>query len=75
MTAARRPAHPRPGWTRTALRRAIGALHRLQEETMRGSEAIIFRPAPTPRRRPRADAAGDPPGREAPPTKRAGRVA
>ena len=75
MTAAQRPADPRPGWTRTALRQAIGALRHFHDETMRGSEAIIFRPAPPPRPRLRADVAGDPPGPEASTAKPGGRVA
>jgi len=74
MTAPQRPVHPAAGWTRTALRRAIGALRHFHEETMRGSEAVIFRPECTPRS-PRADAPAAPPGREAPATKGAGRVA
>ncbi len=74
MTASQRPVHLTAGWTRTALRRAIGALRHLHEETMRGSEAAIFRPESTPRS-PRAGAPAAPPGREASAFKGAGRVA
>ncbi len=54
MTTTRQPRPSRPGWTRTALRRAIGALRDLNQELVRGSEAI-FRSARTPLPHPRPD--------------------
>jgi hypothetical protein len=57
MTAERGPVPARSGWALTALRRAIGVLHHLQEENMRASEAI-FRPVGAPR--PRADVPAGP---------------
>lgn len=67
MTAAppgqpRSPGEPRSGWTRTALRRAIGRLKSLNGEFVRGQEAR-FRSmrAPRPGTRPEAPANKDTP--------------
>jgi hypothetical protein len=61
MTAERGPVRARPGWTLTALRRAVGVLRYLQQENMRASEALC-RPIGAPRPRPRADAPAGPAG-------------
>lgn len=61
MTAERGPVPAPSGWALTALRRAIGVLHHLQEENMRASEAI-FRPIGAPRPRPRAEVPAGPAG-------------
>lgn len=53
---------PQPGWTRTALRRAIGRLKSLNDEFVRGNEAM-FRSMRAPRSRPRPEA---PAGKDAP---------
>jgi hypothetical protein len=60
MTTTRQPRPERSGWTRTALRRAIGTLRDLNQELLRGSEAI-FRSASTPLPNPRR---GSPAGRD-----------
>jgi hypothetical protein len=39
--APRSPGEPRSGWTRTALRRAIGRLKSLNDEFVRGPEAMF----------------------------------
>jgi hypothetical protein len=56
------PSQPRSGWTRIALRRAIGRLKSLNDEFVRGQEAM-FRStrAPRPASRPEAPASKDTP--------------
>jgi len=56
------PGQPYSGWTRTALRRAIGRLKSLNDEFVRGQEAM-FRSmrAPPPGTRPEAPASKDTP--------------
>jgi hypothetical protein len=58
----RSPSQPRSGWTRTALRRAIGRLKSLNDEFVRGQEAM-FRSmrAPQTGTRPEAPASKDTP--------------
>jgi hypothetical protein len=73
MTAERGPVLARSGWALTALRRAIGVLHHLQEENMRASEAL-FRPVGAPRPRPRADVSAGSAGAAASATEPAERV-
>jgi hypothetical protein len=55
-------SQPQPGWTRTALRRAIGRLRSLNDEFVRGNEAM-FRSmrAPQSSTRPEAPAGKDAP--------------
>ena len=58
----RSPGQPRPGWTRTALRRAIGRLKSLNDEFVRGQEAMFSSMrAPRPGPRPEAPASKDSP--------------
>jgi hypothetical protein len=56
------PIQPQPGWTRTALRRAIGRLKSLNDEFVRGNEAMFHSMrAPKLRSRPEAPAGQDSP--------------
>jgi len=62
MTATQPPGPPRPGWTRTALRRALGRLKSLSDEFARGNEALFHSMrAPWARTRPEAPAGKDSP--------------
>jgi hypothetical protein len=73
MTAERGSVRARPGWTLTALRRAIDVLRYLQQENMRASEALC-RPIGAPRPRPRADVPAGSASPAASTTERAERV-
>jgi hypothetical protein len=62
MTATPPPRQPRPGWTRTALRRVIGRLRTLNDEFLR-VPGTMARPTRAPQPGPRPDA---PPSKDAP---------
>jgi hypothetical protein len=55
-------SQPQPGWTRTALRRAMGRLKSLNDEFVRGNEAMFHSMrAPLSRTRPETPAGQDSP--------------